>query len=115
MKCQLCGKPIENGETCDSCFNEGSVRVLTRTERDFYEGETIDASNDSEKQNYYNYSNQNNNMFFKVRSFNLVPKSFLGKLTLILIIGLLILISIPLVLLIFLLGAISWFFFKRKY
>ena len=115
MKCQFCGKPVENSETCSSCLSERSVRVLSRTERDFFEGETIDASNGSDKQNYYNYSNNDNNIFFKVRSFNLVPKNFIGKLVLILIIGLLVLISIPLVLLIFLLGAISWFFFKRKY
>ena len=113
MNCQKCGQIIENGEFCNLCL-ENSVRVLTKRERDSFRGETIDTGNPYEEQNDYNYSHKNT-AFFSVKSFNLIPKSFIGKLILVIVIGLIIVISIPLFLLALFLGIISWFFFKRRY
>ena len=60
MQCKRCGKELENSTRCNFCgFEnpvEGNVREMSRTEKNFYNGITIDAGgeekNSSQNRNY---------------------------------------------------------------
>ena len=58
MKCQRCGKDLGDSNKCSFCGfenSEGNVREMTRTERNFYNGLTIDLNepeNNSRSKNY---------------------------------------------------------------
>lgn len=57
MKCRRCGKEIGNYTRCTFCGYEnieGNVREMTDTEKNFYEGVTIDTGENS-NQNNSNY------------------------------------------------------------
>lgn len=71
MKCQRCGKNLGDSSKCNFCGFEnsaGNVREMTRTERNFYNGLTIDLSepeNNSRNKNYNRtYINLNGGGFF---------------------------------------------------
>lgn len=55
MRCRRCGKELENSMRCEFCGyenTEGNVREMTRTEKRFFNGVTIDAdANDSRSSN----------------------------------------------------------------
>ena len=61
MQCQRCGKELGNNLRCSFCgfenvSAEGNVREMSRTERNFFNGVTIDAggenSNSNSQKNY---------------------------------------------------------------
>ncbi len=57
MQCQRCGKNIGSDTRCTFCGYEnidGNVREMTVTEKNFYDGVTIDTgeSNDQRRKNY---------------------------------------------------------------
>lgn len=66
MQCRRCGKELGSSMRCNSCGyenTEGNVREMTRTEKNLFNGVTIDASSDNERseenrrqQRSYNYS-----------------------------------------------------------
>ena len=66
MQCQRCGKELGDGSRCSFCGFEnvsadGNVREMSRTERNFYNGVTIDtggAENNSGSQKNFHYSGQ---------------------------------------------------------
>ena len=66
MQCQRCGKELGNSSRCSFCGFEnvsadGNVREMSRTERNFYNGVTIDTGgeeNNSGSQKNFNYSGQ---------------------------------------------------------
>lgn len=58
MQCQRCGKNIGSDTRCTFCgyenIDDGNVREMTVTEKNFYDGVTIDTgeSNDQRRKNY---------------------------------------------------------------
>ena len=62
MQCRRCGKELGGSSRCNFCGYdnvEGNVREMTNSERNFYDGVTIDADENSEpnsfKQNPYKH------------------------------------------------------------
>ena len=50
MQCRRCGKELGGSMRCNFCGyenSEGNVREMTRTEKNFFNGVTIDAGTDS--------------------------------------------------------------------
>ena len=50
MQCRRCGKDLDGSMRCNFCGyenTEGNVRELTRTEKTFFNGVTIEAGSDS--------------------------------------------------------------------
>ena len=62
MQCQRCGKDLGDSSRCSFCGFEnaeiGNVREMTRAEKNFYNGVTIDADGTE-----YNSSSQKNSNF----------------------------------------------------
>ena len=66
MNCQRCGKELGNSSRCSFCgfenvSTEGNVREMSRTEKNFFNGVTIDTGgteNNSGSQKNFNYSGQ---------------------------------------------------------
>ena len=58
MQCRRCGKDLGNSSRCSFCgfenSQEGNVREMTRTEKNFYNGVTIDVgeTNSDSRKNY---------------------------------------------------------------
>ena len=68
MQCQRCGKKLENSTRCNFCGfenSEGNVREMSRVEKNFYNGVTIDAGGEGE-----NFNSQNKNYNFGGRNFS---------------------------------------------
>ena len=67
MKCQRCGKDLRNNLRCSFCgfeniSTEGNVREMSRTERNFFDGVTIDAGGENtnfDSQKNYNFGGKN--------------------------------------------------------
>ena len=54
MQCRRCGKELKNSLRCTFCGyenSEGNVREMTRTEKNFFDGVTIDA--DTGEKNFH--------------------------------------------------------------
>lgn len=52
MQCRRCGKDLGNSMRCSACGyenTEGNVREMTRTEKNFFDGVTIDANGEDER------------------------------------------------------------------
>ena len=52
MQCRRCGKELRGSMRCDFCGyenSEGNVREMTRTEKNFFNGVTIDADTGEEE------------------------------------------------------------------
>ena len=66
MQCRRCGKELNSSMRCTYCGyenTEGNVREMTRTEKNFFNGVTIDVGSENERseenrsqQRNYNYS-----------------------------------------------------------
>ncbi len=84
MKCQRCGKDLGDSSKCNFCGfenSEGNVREMTRAEKKFYNGVTIDLSepeNNSRSKNYNRaYVNFNGGGFFS----KLIEKFIVGLMS----------------------------------
>ena len=98
MQCQRCGKELNNSSRCSFCgfenFEEGNVREMSRTEKNFYNGVTVDAggtennSSNSQRTNFKTrttYINLGNSGGFFSRLFEkflrgLISNSLLSKI-----------------------------------
>ena len=63
MQCRRCGKELGNSEHCNFCGYdnvEGNVREMTNTEKNFYDGVTIETGT-TDEQNYSGYHSHKNN------------------------------------------------------
>lgn len=87
MNCAKCGRPIENGQRCLYC-EEDNVRVMSRAEKDHYDGITIEADdNPSYEQEHqqegraYQYGGQR----IYVRNISLGQTSWLTRIVILLI------------------------------
>ena len=68
MQCQRCGKELGKSSRCAFCgFEnvEGNVREMSRAEKNFYNGVTIDAGGEGE-----NFHSQNKNYNFGGQNFS---------------------------------------------
>lgn len=89
MQCRRCGKELGSSLKCAFCGYEntvGNVRELTRTEKNFFDGETIDISEDSRRDESFRrqtyesrrtYVNFNGGGFFS-RAFGWLLREFFG-------------------------------------
>ena len=72
MKCERCGKDLGSSSRCSFCgyenFEEGNVREMTRSEKNFYNGVTIDANSaengSHSERNYYSGQNFSSRMTY---------------------------------------------------
>ena len=119
MKCSQCGNEIDPmADACPFCRQNQPVKVLSKRERDSFRGETIDATViDSERKNsgqdyYQEYSSPNYKQ--KVYTFNLIPKSFLGRALAVVLAGVFVFAALPIFFMVVLLGALAWFFLARR-
>lgn len=87
MNCAKCGRPIEDGQRCPYC-EEDNVRVMSRAEKDNYDGITIEAddnpSYERERQQEggtYQYGGQR----IYVRNISLGQTSWLTRIVILLI------------------------------
>lgn len=58
MQCRRCGKDLGNSMRCNFCGytnTEGNVREMTRTEKNFFRGVTIDAGSDDSRTSEENF------------------------------------------------------------
>lgn len=58
MQCQRCGKDLGSATRCNFCGYEngdGNVREMTRRERNFFNGVTIDAGSADSRSSYENF------------------------------------------------------------
>ena len=61
MQCRRCGKELENSLRCNFCGyenTEGNVREMTRTEKNFFKGVTIDAGSTNSHSSGNNYQHR---------------------------------------------------------
>lgn len=87
MKCAKCGRPIEDNMACP-CSEEENVRVLSREEKDSYDGITIEADDNPSYQTEeqgkgraYQYGGQR----VYVRHVNIGQTSWLTRIVVLLI------------------------------
>ena len=85
MQCRRCGKELGNSMRCTFCGyvnTEGNVREMTRTEKNFFNGVTIDAGSTGERANNENFREQGRNYEYTTRRtyINFGNTSFLGRL-----------------------------------
>ena len=85
MQCRRCGKELGNSMRCTFCGyvnTEGNVREMTRTEKNLFNGVTIDAGSTGERANNENFREQGRNYEYTTRRtyINFGNTSFLGRL-----------------------------------
>ena len=62
MQCRRCGKELNGSLRCNFCGyenSEGNVREMTRTEKNFFNGVTIDAGSTNSRSSEENYYGRN--------------------------------------------------------
>lgn len=70
MQCRRCGKDLGNSMRCVFCGyenTEGNVRELTRTEKNFFDGLTIDAGSTGEQAEETAHNQQRRNYNYSTR------------------------------------------------
>ena len=70
MQCRRCGKELENSMRCKFCGyvnTEGNVREMTRTEKKFFNGVTIDAGTTGERANDEDFREQKRHYEYTTR------------------------------------------------
>ena len=67
MNCRRCGKELNGSMRCNFCGyenTEGNTRELTRIEKNFYDGVTIDADSVDGQKNYRSYEKKSSSYKF---------------------------------------------------
>lgn len=85
MQCRRCGKELGSSMRCTFCGyvnTEGNVREMTRTEKNLFNGVTIDADSAGERANNENFREQGRNYEYTTRRtyINFGNTSFLGRI-----------------------------------
>ena len=85
MQCRRCGKELGNSMRCIFCGyvnTEGNVREMTRTEKNFFDGVTIDADSANGQAKEENFRDQKRNYDYATRRtyINFGSSSFLSRL-----------------------------------
>ncbi|HWR07716.1 zinc ribbon domain-containing protein [Sporomusa sp.] len=103
MECPNCSAHIESGaSSCPNCGHELAVKVLSRQERDNFDGVTIEEKNDGDSRR--RYSSYESSDRARVKGINLVFDSsgWMGKLIVAAIFAVLVFFFLPLLLFILL-------------
>lgn len=87
MNCAKCGRPLDEGQPCPYCEND-NVRVMSRAEKDNYDGITIEADDNpsyerehQQEGRAYQYGGQR----IYVRNISLGQTSWLTRIVILLI------------------------------
>ena len=85
MQCRRCGKELGNSMRCTFCGyvnTEGNVREMTRTEKNFFNGVTIDADSEDGQAHEENFREHKRNHDYSSRRtyINYGSSSFLSQL-----------------------------------
>ena len=81
MQCRRCGKELSNSMRCTFCGyenTEGNVREMTRTEKNFFNGVTIDADStegNSSETNYRDYKFNTRRTYVNFGSSNIFTRA----------------------------------------
>ena len=113
MHCPNCGAQLHTGaENCPNCGYETGVSVLSRQERDSFNGITIDEASKSGEHRQYSSDETDNGSRIKRISLSFGSTGWMGKLMVAAILALLVFFFLPLVMFILLaVGAVlivSW-------
>ena len=84
MQCRRCGKELGNSMRCTFCGfenTEGNVREMTRTEKNYFNGVTIDAGSTDGYKGEENFHEQSRNHEYTTRRtyINFGSSSFLSR------------------------------------
>ena len=85
MQCRRCGKELGNSMRCTFCGyvnTEGNVREMTRTEKNFFDGVTIDADSEDGQAREENFREHKRNYDYSSRRtyINYGTSSFLSRI-----------------------------------
>ena len=135
MQCSRCDKELGNSSRCNFCGfenSEGNVREMTRTEKNFYNGITIDADgtennsrkdffggqNFSSRTTYINFGGGFFSRLFEKFIRGLVENSLLAKiiagLIVIALAGIFFFVALPIMFFMFALGVALFLYAKFK-
>lgn len=114
MQCPNCGEQIESGtDKCPHCGHEAAVTVLSRQERDNFDGITIEEENGGNRSRYESYESGNRS---RVKHINISfgSSGWAGKLMVAAVLVILVFFFLPVLLFILLaVGAVligAWLF-----
>lgn len=71
MQCRRCGKDLGNSGRCNFCGyqnTEGNVREMTRTEKNFFKGVTIEAGADDSRSSEEKFGNDRRGYNYSART-----------------------------------------------
>lgn len=71
MLCRRCGRELNGSLRCNFCGyenTEGNVREMTRTEKNFFNGVTIDAGSTDSRSSYENFCDDGRGYEFSTRT-----------------------------------------------
>lgn len=114
LNCRVCGAALETDEQqCSICMeNNSKVQVLTREEKQHFNGVTLEQDQ-QEESGYYNYQEGNGNQQGHSKQFSISSTSLLTNLFIGLILAGVVAIALPLALLfISIIGIIAFIFRK---
>ncbi len=116
MKCPTCGREFENAACCPYCRDSGGeVKVLTPAERESFQGVTLDGGPEpgEDREGRYEYESRGPRHRVYVRQVNFGGKtSFLTKLVILAIIGVVLFVILPMFFLVFAAAGVVWFIFS---
>jgi ribosomal protein L40E len=110
MQCAKCGREIGPQATeCPYCASKGEVRVLSREERENFDGVTL--GDESSAGGDYTYESQGarNRVYVRQVNFGSGGTSIWTKLAIVAVIGLLLFVVLPMFFLFFAAAAVVWF------
>ena len=115
MKCRVCGAEVQGDE--QQCFNciekETKVQVLTKEEKQEFNGITLVQDQGEQEREYYESENSHGNQRIYSKQFSIVNTSFLTKLVIGIIILGVVFIALPVAILVISIISIILYFFRR--
>lgn len=116
MYCEKCGNQLNPGETnCPICRHSiDEVEVLTPEEKNNFQGMTIEAIDNDEKDRYRDeHRTGQQKIYFKQTHLNLSGTSLLTKLVIAAFVVFMVFIALPILLLILSLVLIGWLLLRK--
>jgi len=116
MYCEKCGNQLNPGETnCNICrHSSDEVEVLTPEEKNSFQGMTIEAVDNDEKDRYRGENRTaQQKIYFKQTHFNLSNTSLLTKLFIAASVVFMVFVALPILLLILSVVLIGWLLLRK--
>jgi len=113
LKCTICDLPLEkDDQPCPSCQGlEGKVQVLTKAERQEFDGITLEQEEKQETAEGYHYHASGQRQYNK--SFSIHPTSLFTKVVVGVIFATLVVVMLPVALFLIGIAIISLYFFRK--